>query len=216
MPRDMMNRSMLLAMGRVVDFLAVDRESGIEDAIHQTPGEELLPSNQANRKLKIKAQLRALKKQVLVVLRRTFPQRTFRWEDARSGNMQEVLYTADRGGGDRFAAIELRYWNGESDDVGFWFYMDCDYGIVDNVMHQDIGHHMVSFEEDGPDLFWKGRVSYDSAYLEDETDTRVLDRAEAFYALEKFLVGAHAQGLNVSEDGSSGASSVTASSPRSP
>ena len=212
----MMNRSMLLAMGRVVDFLAGTKTVDWEDVIHQPPGEALLPSDQADRKLKIKAQLRALKKQVLVVLRRTFPERTFGWEDARSGNMQEVLYTAARGGGDRFAAIELRYWDGDSDDVGFWFYMDCDYGIVDNVMHQDIGHHMVSFEEDGPDLFWKGRVSYDSAYLEYETDTQVLNRKEAFYALEKFLVGAHAQGLNVSDDDSSAASPVTASSPRSP
>jgi hypothetical protein len=216
MPRDMMNRSMLLAMGRVVDFLAVARPPAIEDAIHETPGEAMLPSNQAHRKLKIKAQLRALKKQVLLVLRRTFPERTFEWEDASGGNMQELLYTAARDGGDSFVAIELRYWDGNSDDVGFWFYMDCDYGIVENVMHHDIGHHMVSFEEDGPDLFWQGRVSYDSAYLNYETDMRVLDRVEAFYALEKFLVGAHAQGLNVSDDDSSAASPVTASSPRTP
>ena len=207
-----MDRRLLQAMVRVTDFLAGSRPRGWRG--EDVDGRETSVSSDADKKLRILRGLHMVKVFVLKTFRSTFPDCTFQWNNVTDSDGKEALYV-QKGDGSRFPAVRLRCWNGDVRDMGFWFYLDCDFGIVENVMHEDRGHHMVSYEQDDDDgLLWKGIVAFDSAFQNVDEEKSVDNRAKAFEAISDFMVGQPAQGMD--DCGSSDASLSTASSPRTP
>ena len=215
MPRDMMNRSMLLAMGRVVDFLAGTKPVDWGDVLHETPGEALRPSDEAYRKLAIIQEVAAVRVFILRTFRQRFAGRAFRWKKWTQDNEWDaVLYT---GAGETFPVLQFRHCHGGDDHLGLWFRIKCDYGIDNNMLHDNPGHHLVSFDEDDDGDFWRGTVYFNGGVPSRHTDRDVHNREDAFKWLRWFLVGNLAEGL-VDYDASSSSEcpSFTASSPRSP
>jgi hypothetical protein len=207
-----MDRRLLQAMVRVTDFLAGSRQRGWRG--EDVDGSEMSVSRDADKTLRILRGLHMVKIFVLKTFRSTFPDYTFQWNSVTDGDGKEALDVLKRDGS-RFPAVRLRCWKGGVRDMGFWFYLDCDFGIVDNVMHEDRGHHMVSFEQDNDDgPLWKGIVAFDSAFQNIDDEKRVENKASAYEAIRDFMVGQHAQGMDDCD--SSDASVSTASSPRTP
>ena len=211
-----MDRRLLQAMVRVTDFLAGSRKPRVGrggDTV-DAGAFSALEEAERQRQLTIKSELLAMKQFLLTTFRAHFPGCTFRWGELTTGDVKQTLYVDS--GGAMFGAVRVEHWDEGDAEVGFWFHLRCNYGVVNGVMHADTAHHAVHFEEDDDDTCWKGEISFNGGIPDYEAEINVGGKQEAFTWLASFLVGEHAQGLYDPSEDSSDDSLSTASSPRTP
>jgi hypothetical protein len=128
-------------------------------------------------------------------LAKTFTNRSFWWD-----NTNKLLYTSS-GDGCAFPVVRFEHWDVQTDNLQFWFRLRCDYGIVDDMLHSNRGHHSVVFEQAGDAIWvWEGSMSYRGRIYPFKATKMVEDEAQAFEFLEGSLVGWYAQNVQYGDD----------------
>ena len=188
-------RAMVLrTMLRLASFLAASKLRDLENAIEDEDAEELGPSEHADEKLELALALSRVQGFVEITLGKTFTNRSFWWDGTNT------LYTSS-GDGCAFPVVRFEHWNAQTDNLQFWFRLRCDYGVVDDMLHSNRGHHSVMFKQAGDAIWvWDGSMSYRGRIYPYKATKMVEDEAQAFEFLEESLVGWYAQHVQHGDD----------------